>query len=58
MILNPYESPYANEGTSNLTTGTSFILKHKSYDAYIGPKNGGGTPVANGEALVWYNLGP
>ena len=51
-----YESPYNGEGA--VATGTSFILKHKTYNAYVGPKGGGATPINDGELLVWYNLGP
>ena len=40
LILSPFESSYANEGPTG-TSGMSFILKHKSVNAYIAPKHGG-----------------
>ncbi|KOO26581.1 hypothetical protein Ctob_011802, partial [Chrysochromulina tobinii] len=56
LILSPYEAPYNNQGA--VATGTSFILKHHTYNCYVGPKSGGANPIAERDPLVWYNLGP
>ena len=40
LILSPFETSYANEGPAG-TSGMSFILKHKSVNAYVAPKHGG-----------------